>query len=62
MMRTPLYSASMRGGIKPVFFDVDITGVSDLEISFTYKTGGMVLIVMPSWPMWNCISRPVFWK
>lgn len=29
-----LYSDSMRGGIEPVPFDVDITGVSDLEMSF----------------------------
>lgn len=34
-----LYSNKMRGGIEPIPFDIDITGVSDFEISFVDDWG-----------------------
>lgn len=33
-----LYSAVMKGGIEPIPFDVDISGVSDLEIKLEDST------------------------
>lgn len=35
-----LYSASMRGGKEPVSFEVDLSGVYNLEIKFLGQSGG----------------------